>query len=212
MSERRKLENRKSPVLCINAHPDDESFGFGGIMSKFIQIKRPAYIASLTAGDAGQSAIPLVKSLSEIRRDEVFSATSTLGFSPDQIYVGSLPDGRLNEYPDEVINLTRSLFDKFKPGLILTMHPQSTSHPDHIAVAQAVLELKQKGELSNSSVLLQYLPGKYIPTPDEIITVLPIQKFLKKKIEAIKQHQTQKLDADRIIPKLLHSEHFVYIR
>lgn len=213
MLERQKNEIKNlSPVICINAHPDDESFGFGGVISKLVKIKRPLYIASLTGGEAGQSSIPFTGDLSIIRKAELMSATSELGLMPENVFIGSLPDGKLVDCKGEVKLIVLDLIKRYQPGLILTMHPGSTSHSDHIAIAQTILDLKESGQIENIHLMLQYLPNKFTPNINDITVKIPIGEFLEQKKSAIKKHQTQYSDAERIIPTLLPYEHFLLIK
>jgi len=201
-----------SPVLCINAHPDDESFGFGGIISKLARIKRPIYIVSLTHGEAGHSSIPLIGDLATIRKTELILAASKLGLTPEKIIVESLPDGKLADHREVVESVIVDLVKKHQPGLILTMHPNSTSHSDHIVVAEVILALKNLGQLKNTRIMLQYLPNKFTPSQNDVVIRTSIKDFLEQKILAIKEHKTQGKDAERIIPKLLQEEFFLLIR
>ncbi len=213
MPERQKKEIKNlSPVLCINAHPDDESFGFGGTISKLAMMKRPLYIASLTSGEAGQSAIPITGDLSTTRKAEFELAVTELGISSKRAFIGSLPDGKLADYPKEVEGEILKIYKRFLPGLILTMHPKSTSHPDHVIVAQTILNLKESGYFPNVQIMLQYLPNKFEPDTDDITIQIPIGDFIKQKKAAIRRHQTQNRDAERIIPTLLPYEYFLLIK
>lgn len=213
MPEKRSKEIKNlSPVLCINAHPDDESFGFGGIISRLTMMKRPLYIASLTSGEAGQSAIPLMLDLLTTRKVEFGLATSELGVSLEKTFIGSLPDGELANNKKEVEEEILDIYKRFQPGLILTMHPKSTSHPDHIVVAQTILHLKENGILNNTQIMLQYLPNKFTPTADDITVQIPIGDFMEKKKSAIRKHQTQNEDVERIVPALLPYEYFLLIK
>jgi len=208
--QRKEIKNL-SPVLCINAHPDDESFGFGGTISKFAGMKRPLYIVSLTSGEAGQSAIPLTNDLSTTRKVEFGLAVSELGIPSEKTFIGSLPDGKLADDPKEVEEVILKMYKRFQPGLILTMHPQSTSHPDHVIVAQTILQFKESGVLQNTQIMLQYLPDKFTPATDDITIQIPIGDFIEQKKAAIRRHQTQGKDVKRIIPALLPYEYFLLI-
>ncbi len=204
---------KPTPVLVVNAHPDDESFGFGGTIAKFTQIKRPLVVASLTSGEKGQTAIDLyTHTLDVVRRHEFAEAATLLGLTPDQQWIGTLPDGGLSLIPTQVKMSIEDLVRRIQPGLIMTMHPASTSHPDHIAVAHAVLELKKTKTLRSSAIMLQYLPHKMEPSPDDYHIVVPTHEdLMTKKINAIMAHATQRADAEKIVPKLLPEEHFIYI-
>lgn len=80
-------------VLALCAHPDDESFGLGAVLSTYVDQHTRVRILSLTSGEAstlGESTRPL----EELRREELEAARCALG--ADEATSLDFPDGALS--------------------------------------------------------------------------------------------------------------------
>jgi len=196
-------------VLIINAHPDDESFGFGGFIALIISVGAAVHIVSLTRGEAGESSIPLSRPLSEVREEEMRTAAHQLGVRSDNIDLLTLPDGQLTCHFAKLLEQLQAKVCQVNPDYIVTMHSDSTRHPDHVACTRAIHELLRQSKIPPVPVLLQYLPEKFEPKEGEKVFALDISAVLDTKISAINSHLTQSADAKRITPVLLDHEYFV---
>jgi LmbE family N-acetylglucosaminyl deacetylase len=134
-------------VLIVAPHPDDETFGCGGM----IKLKRDAGVSVrvvlLTDGEAVGG---LTRESSEVvvtsRRREFIEASHRLGLKPDDLRWLHLPDGKLPHPGDEGFEIAvKALLGEiqvFTPGEIYCTHWQD-ARQDHIAAAhltQAALE------------------------------------------------------------------------
>ncbi|MEM8883805.1 MAG: PIG-L deacetylase family protein [Planctomycetota bacterium] len=121
-------------VLAVTAHPDDESFTFGGALALHARRGDAVRLLCLTDGQAGRTG-DLVEpaELGAWRREELQRACAVLGIGePVQ---PALPDGGLDAIPDdEGAAIVAATVRDFRPNVILTFGPEGASgHPDHIA-------------------------------------------------------------------------------
>ncbi len=215
------VENRpeilpQSSILGIFAHPDDESFAAGGFFSFASRLGSSVYMFTLTSGEAGVNYSPVSskKSLQEIRENELKAVCEIMGIPLDSIFLGHLPDGKLCDRKEEIASLVKEKIFRLKPAIVVAMHPNSTTHPDHKTIGEFLIQLKLKGDPETQFLLyLQFLPNKYTPTNGEEIFILKLdQELFDKKKELISQHQSQQPDIDRILPNLLQEEYFIIFR
>ena len=118
------------------AHPDDESFGLGGVLAAFVDQATRARVLCFTHGEAstlGASAGPL----GERRAAELEAAARVLGV--DDVELHAYPDGQLGQVPVE--ELIAHISDQAGDAeLLLTFDAEGiTAHPDHVAATDAAL-------------------------------------------------------------------------
>ncbi|WP_236056375.1 PIG-L deacetylase family protein [Mycobacterium sp. SM1] len=132
-------------VLAVVAHPDDESFGLGAILSAFAQRGARLAVLCLTHGEAS-TLHGVAGDLACIRAGELAAAAEVLGVSAVELL--DYPDGRLAEVsPDE---LAVSVVDCARrcgaEGLLVFDRGGVTGHPDHRqATAAALLAAAEVG-------------------------------------------------------------------
>lgn len=134
-------------VLSVWAHPDDETYLAGGVMSAAREAGQRVVCVTASAGERGTSdpdAWPPGR-LGAVRRWEAAAAMAVLGV--DEHHVLGLPDGDLAEHDAQGIAHVVRLFDEVRPDTVLTFGPDgATFHPDHIAVHRWVTEAwRQRG-------------------------------------------------------------------
>lgn len=123
-------------VLVVVAHPDDESFGLGGVIHAFHRAGATIRLLCATRGEASTLGSGDLKS---IRRQELLAAARVLGI--EHVETLDLPDGRLGEHLVALTGVINNVIEDFQPQGILTMHRDGvTGHPDHVAAAQAAVD------------------------------------------------------------------------
>lgn len=133
MSERLRL-------LCVLAHPDDESLGTGGILARYASEGVETYLVTATRGEAGwqgdeqDNPGPVV--LGQLRETELHAAAGVLGVR--EVELLSYADGMLAQAdPAEVIATIVGTLRRVRPQVVVTFGPDGiTGHPDHIAISQ----------------------------------------------------------------------------
>lgn len=130
----------KLKLMCILAHPDDESLGNGGMLAKYAAEGIEIHLVVATRGERGwpgeESEYPGLETLGKLREAEVRAAANVLGLH--SVYFLDYLDGDLDEaHPAEVIAKIVGYLRLVRPDVVVTFGPfGSYGHPDHIAISQ----------------------------------------------------------------------------
>lgn len=140
---------RSRTLLAVYAHPDDESFGTGGMLARYAAEGVRVALVCATRGEAGEIADPSLatpETLGRVREAELRCAAETLGLTEliildyrDSGMAGS-PDNRhpralINAPADEVVSQLVGIIRRLRPQVVVTFEPNGGyGHPDHIAI------------------------------------------------------------------------------
>lgn len=155
-------------LLCILAHPDDETLGIGGVLAYYADDPEvETYVLTCTRGEYGwwgeEKDFPGPEALGRTREAELRAAIDVLGVT--ELRLLDYIDGHLDEAdPAEVIGLMAAYIRQVRPEVVVTFpHDGVYGHPDHIAACQfataAVVAATQPGdgeELSHAVQKLYY--------------------------------------------------------
>ena len=83
-------------VLAVVAHPDDESFGLGAVLDRFVSCGIDTSVLCFTHGEAS-TLRQRHGDLATVRASELQAAAMTLGIG--QVVLLDYPDGRLDQTP-----------------------------------------------------------------------------------------------------------------
>jgi LmbE family N-acetylglucosaminyl deacetylase len=125
-------------VLAVVAHPDDESFGLGAVISAFIAAGARVDVLCFTKGEA--STLRGVEGdLATIRRGELTAAARELGVT--SVHLLDYPDGDLShedlaELAEHAIGAAR---EADCDGLLVFDTTGITGHDDHIRATKAAV-------------------------------------------------------------------------
>lgn len=142
-------------VLAVVAHPDDESFGLGAVLSSFVDAGANVCVVCFTRGEA--STLHGVEGdLAQVREGELRSAAKELGLA--QVRLLSYPDGDLMSVDQAWLRaeISADVSDFAVDGLVVFDPSGVTSHPDHQA---ATLAATQAGQELGLGVLGWTLPA-----------------------------------------------------
>ncbi|MCS7294870.1 MAG: PIG-L family deacetylase [Dehalococcoidia bacterium] len=120
-------------VLTAVAHPDDESYPFGGLLSLLADTGWRCYVLAATVGEAGErhDGGPR-EALGAARAAELAEACRVLGAEPPITW--HLPDGGLAALPSLAEELA-ALSTTLGADVLLSFGPDGAyGHPDHVAV------------------------------------------------------------------------------
>lgn len=125
-------------ILCVWAHPDDETFCCGGIMAAAIANGQKVACLTATKGEAGvqdPNRWP-AENLGDIRAEEMTKALDCIGCR-NHHWLG-FKDGECHTVSDkEGIARVKEFVDTYQPDTILTFGPDGmTGHTDHQAVSR----------------------------------------------------------------------------
>ncbi len=216
-------------LLCIVAHPDDESIGFGGALLKAHRDGVETYLLCLTEGQAARHRGNAQDSaeLGRMRRAELADAAAVLGLTSYEVL--DYPDGELLRQDfyaltGEIAARIRSL----RPHVVLTFGSDGGGnlHRDHTVVSMATTvafhwagraayfpEQLQRGLKLYTSQKLYYLSSPFVRVgkhaePDSTPMVpyslsLELGELLEQKMIAFRKHVSQAKILDDVQPELL---------
>lgn len=129
-------------ALAVGAHPDDESFGLGAILSTLVDQGTRVWLVSFTHGEASTLGGSL--SLREVRSRELTEAATELGLSG--VHLVDHPDGKLATVPLEgLVDTVHSLAGSNDVDVLLVFDEGGiTGHPDHCRATDAALAAAER--------------------------------------------------------------------
>jgi LmbE family N-acetylglucosaminyl deacetylase len=151
-------------LLAIFAHPDDESFGVGGVLAQAAAAGIPTTLICATDGDLGgeEGNRDLGR---DLRRGELRTAMTALGVG-EPVFLG-YGDSGMENWPrpaaclatadaEEVIGRLVECIHDLRPAVILTFDPGGIyGHPDHVTISARATEAYRRAsaELGGPRVL-----------------------------------------------------------
>lgn len=125
-------------LLCVFAHPDDETFGTGSVLAKYGREGVETYLITATRGERGWSSAthPGLAEVARRRTKELEDAAAILGLR--RVTYLNYIDGELDKAdPQEAIGQIVSEIRRVRPQVVITFDPFGNyGHPDHIAISQ----------------------------------------------------------------------------
>ena len=131
-------DNRR--LMCIFAHPDDETLGVGSTLAKYAHEGVETFLLTATRGERGWHDVPPedpgLAGMGRIREQELRAAARILGLK-EVCFLGYV-DGELDQVPPaEIIPRIVCHVRRVRPQVVITFAPDGTyGHPDHIAISQ----------------------------------------------------------------------------
>jgi LmbE family N-acetylglucosaminyl deacetylase len=127
-------------LMCVLAHPDEESLGMGGTLAKYGAEGIETYLVTATRGQRGwwgdKKENPGLEAVGRVREAELRCAAQALGIRDVQIldYVdGDLDQADAGEVTHKIVRHIR----RVRPDVVATFAPEGAyGHPDHIAISQ----------------------------------------------------------------------------
>ncbi len=127
-------------LMCVLAHPDDESLGTGGTLAKYAAEGVETTLVTATRGERGwwgdEKDHPGLEAFGKIREAELLAAAQVLGVR--EVNFLDYVDGDLDQAdPAEAIAKIVGHVRRAKPHVVITFDPAGAyGHPDHIAICQ----------------------------------------------------------------------------
>lgn len=208
-------------LLCITAHPDDESGAFGGALLMAHRDGVETSLLCLTDGQAAhfRGGVDDSAELGRKRRAELAAACEALGVTRHEVL--RYPDGELPQqdfYPmvGEIVDRIRA----WRPQVVLTFGGDGgvNLHRDHTAVsvaATAAFHWAARAEFFPKQNLAPYAPQKLYYSTTPFVSVrehpelsgsatipysltLELGEFARAKWEAFSKHSSQAGVLDRV--------------
>jgi LmbE family N-acetylglucosaminyl deacetylase len=149
---------QQKTLIFIGAHPDDETFGMGAVLVKYVADGVKVYYICATRGEAGTVDAQYLKgfkNIADLRSEEMKAAAQVLGLS-GVIYLGyrdsgmpGAPDNRnpkalMNAPIEQVAERLVKIIRDLRPDVVITHDPSGGyQHPDHIATHKAAVKAFQ---------------------------------------------------------------------
>jgi len=202
---------RKKTIVCVFAHPDDESFGPSGTIHKLTK-EYDVYLLCATKGQAGQdSRSETSVSLANRRAQELRESAKHLGVK--KVYFLGFKDGTLsNNLYHKLADKIRIHMEKLKPEFVITYEPQGVSgHIDHIAISMVTTFVVKKLPFINevwyyclTKERAKKRENYFIHFPEgykrsEVDKIIDVSKIWDVKEKAMLMHESQRHDAERIL-------------
>lgn len=138
-------------LLVALAHPDDETFGTGGLMARAVDEGHRVVIVCATRGEVGEIADPSLatpETLGEVRERELRAAARALGVE-DVRFLGFRDSGMagtpenadpralVNAPPEDVTAGLVAAIRDARPDVVVTFEPGGIyGHPDHVTISE----------------------------------------------------------------------------
>ena len=201
----------RKTVVCVFAHPDDESFGPSGTIHKLTQ-EYDVYLLCATKGQAGQdSNSGAGTSLTTRRAEELRKSAKLLGVK--KVHFLGFKDGALsNNLYHKLADKIRAYMEELRPEFVITYEPQGVSgHIDHITISMTTTFVVKK--LSFIKEVWYYCLAKerakkkenyFIHFPEgyarsQINKIVDVSDVWNVKEKAMMLHESQRHDAERIL-------------
>jgi LmbE family N-acetylglucosaminyl deacetylase len=142
-------------LLISYAHPDDESFGLGALIAKYVARGVEVYLICATNGDVGTVRPELMNgysSVAELRLAELDAAAKLLGLK-EVILLGYRDSGMMGsesskdpaclwqQPQSEVTRRVVEVMRDVQPQVVITFNRYGGyGHPDHIAIQRATVD------------------------------------------------------------------------
>jgi LmbE family N-acetylglucosaminyl deacetylase len=129
-------------LMCVLAHPDDESLATGGTLARYAAEGVATYLVTATRGERGRfydQDRPAAEIVARIRESELLAAATELGLR--EVRFLDYPDGALEGVdPVEAIGRIAGHLRRVRPQVVVTFGPDGAyGHPDHIAISQLTM-------------------------------------------------------------------------
>ena len=190
-------------LLAIFAHPDDETFRAGGMLTLLARQGVRVQVVTATrgeAGSAGQTSASEPEELAILRENELCCACQVLQIEPPLFLDykdGHLEDQASGKLRDNFLQI----MEEVQPQILLSFGPDGLSgHPDHIAIGRCAVEAFQKYQKAGAlyhlavpvSVKQSLGMNQIIAVPDQQVTVsLDVFSVWETKMKAIRCHASQ---------------------
>jgi LmbE family N-acetylglucosaminyl deacetylase len=130
-------------LVVVAAHPDDETFGAGGLIHSWAQADHEVAVITVTDGEGARTDLP---EPGTVRRREMRAALSCLSDRHIQWHRLGIPDGEVAARESFVESALKTRLPAEEGTLIAPF--EHDGHPDHEAVARICIGLARRKGIS----------------------------------------------------------------
>jgi N-acetylglucosamine malate deacetylase 2 len=185
-------------ILCVNAHPDDESFGPAGTLAKYAADGIPVHILTFTKGQVGTRPEPLdsPEQLGLLREHELLAAARVIGAT--DVRVLDYMDGELDQVDrGELVQHVLDEIERSNADTLIGPGPLGiTRHADHIVAHHAMMEAVSRTERELHVFYIAVPPAfadelKLDGVEREPTHEVDVKDFFETKLAALACHSSQ---------------------
>ncbi len=185
-------------VVVVVAHPDDESFGLGAVIDRFVVSGAAVSVLCFTHGEAS-TLHGVDGDLATLRADELAAAARVLGIASVRLL--EYPDGGLDRTAADVLadDVLALVDERDAQGLLVFDAAGVTGHPDHMrATAAAVVAGERRGlgvlawtvpDTVAAALAEEYGAGFVGHSADDVDLVIPVAR--EHQLDAVTCHPSQ---------------------
>lgn len=210
----------KKRILISYAHPDDESFGNGGTIAKYVDEGADVYLICATDGDVGTIPDEMqgqYDTIRELRLAELHAANEILRFKEMFLFhykdSGMMGNEANNDptclwatykrEPETVERRVVEVIRKVRPQVVITFNEYGGyGHPDHIAIQRATVNaFDLAGDPAYiTDGLAPYQPQKlyYSTIPETFLRVL-LYALKLRGIDTTRMGKNQDINFDAVL-------------
>ncbi len=139
-----ELISSANRVLAVCAHPDDESFGLGAIISTLVEHGVSVDLATLSRGEASTLGVSAAD-LAVLRSSELTAGAAELGI--ESVHQFDHPDGHLSTV--DIADLVAEIEPLAANHDLLLVYDTGgiTGHPDHVHATTAAVAVAERLDL-----------------------------------------------------------------
>jgi len=133
------MSEKRTSVLVVAAHPDDEVLGCGGTIARLAGEGEAVYAAILGEGITSRQLHREDADYKEVERLEAQSRKAAALLGVKEVFYSRLPDNRFDTIPLlDIVKAIEKLIEKLSPHVIYTHHTGDLNI-DHSLVNRAVI-------------------------------------------------------------------------
>ncbi|TFB24355.1 bacillithiol biosynthesis deacetylase BshB2 [Filobacillus milosensis] len=190
-------------VVVLYPHPDDESFGAAGTVTKFREAGVPVTYLCGTLGEMGRNmGSPFFanrETLPDIRKKELQDACEVLDMNLEML--GYRDKTMEFESRDEMAERFKKYIEDLGATLVITFYPGYAVHPDHNAMGAAAFEaVKRIDQEKRPTLWATAFSNNHRDNLGKPNVVVDLIDSFDKKLNAIKSHRSQ---AEGMLSQLL---------
>jgi N-acetylglucosamine malate deacetylase 2 len=206
----KSIARPKPSVLCVFAHPDDESFSCAGTIARYVPEGVAFHILSFTPGQAAKrpESIESAGEMALLREFELRAAAGVLGIA--SVNVLDYEDGRLDQATlEDLISHVKDALDRTQADTIISFGPHGlTEHDDHKAAHRAALQAAEEYGRNLTVFLIALDPGHTngVRGPEARPTHrIDVSAYREQKLAALACHASQE-DARKLFLSIARKE------
>jgi len=187
-------------MLALLAHPDDETFIFGGTIAHYAKQGVRITIVSATKGEMGRRMgnPPFItrESMPAVREQELREACRILG-AEEPVFLGIHDKLVEFENPERLAERLRRIIQNIDPEVVFTFHPVWGGHPDHCAIGRAAVRAVEELEEAVQPPLYFISFGNPLKRSawnslqEADVVKVDVSDSLTEKLHAFRAHRTQ---------------------